>query len=194
MKKIYSFLLVATLLLGMGGVAFAYDDGGAVNVKETSGGSPADAVRVYQLVRYPAVDAGGPENSLSAGDVVVWDTNSDDGVTVNSTHKATMSCDAVAGVVVSTVLTGDVNSSTSSAAGDLGRKNWGYIQTYGYNASCKIAGVVPFAGAPLCASPTDEHYAMTADSGTEAVRRRLLGFAYDTQAATGSAEVFVNTR
>ncbi len=192
MKKIYSILL-ALFVLG-GGIAFAYDSDGNVHKEEGSGASIADAVRVYQLVRYPSVEAGGVRNFLSSGDVVVWDTNSDDGVTVNLTSMVGQSRDAVAGIVVSSTITGDTASGT--AVQDIGHKNWGYIQTYGLCSVAKITGVVAFAGQPIGADATNPGYAVAIDSATATVRTVPLGFAYDSQATitTSGGKVFIKNR
>ncbi len=175
-----------------GGVAFGYSDDGNTNRKESSGGTAADPVRIYQLVRYPVTNASSVvsvSNVLSAGDVVVWDTVSDDGVTVNAVNAGGMSRDAVAGVVVATI-TGDVGA--VDAVTDIGRKNWGYIQTYGLCTHSKAVGAIAFAGQSLTASSTPG-YAVVIDTGSTSNAARL-GFAYDTSAATGAVEMFVDVR
>ena len=184
-KLIYSFI-ITSFLLG-GGVAFAYDDGGLVNKIESSGGYADDAVRVLQLVRYPEIDPNRP--SISAGDVVVWDTISDDGVTVNYLDKAG-SVDSVAGVIVSaTIPTADASG---TAAQTTGRRNWGYMQTYGLNTNVQIEATT-VAGQSLTVHPTHNGFATPADDDT--VVARVFGFAYDAESSdTAAGEAFINAR
>jgi len=186
MKKLFYSFLLASFLIG-GGVAIAYNDGSAVNNKEASGGSAADPVRVYTLVRYPnTTDVG---VALSAGDVVIWDCVSDDGVTVNLVTVAGSS-DAVAGVVVSsTIPTAD---QANTAAGDIGRRNWGYIQTYGVNSTVNIISGPAVAGQSLIASDT-ARYATSGVTVQAATQKRTLGFAYDAS-SSGQSEAFIMTR
>lgn len=188
MKKLFLLLIIAASLFG--GNAFAYNDDGNVNIKETSGGSNADPVRVYMLVRYPEIQASANFLALSAGDVVVWDTISDDGVTINRVQASGQSRDAVAGIVVATI-TADVAS--SSAVNDIGRKNWGYIQTYGICTTAKTSSAINFAGQNIAASNTSGFVTAIEQAAANNNAARL-GFAYDTASAGASVEVFINTR
>lgn len=197
MKKLFRFFLIAAFILGGSVSAFAYQDDGNVHSTESSNATAADPVRVYQLVRYPVTAAGNSTSvstTVSAGDVVVWDTVSDDGVTINVVNAGSQSCDAVAGIVVSPTITGDTGA--VSAVSDIGHKNWGYIQTYGLNTTAKITGAVVFAGQALAADPTTPGYFTGITSGANAqINRTRAGFAYDTQGSTSSSvEVFVNLR
>ena len=193
MKKLFAILSAFVLVSSF---AYAYDDGGKVNVKETSGGSVTDPVRIYTLVRYPefALD----ERALSAGDVVVWDPISDDGVTVNLVGRGglTISTDVgVAGVVVSTSIpTADIQS--SSASGDMNRRNWGFIQTYGfcddvmYSTDNGNASV----GEGLVASRVNPRYATHISSSASAATG---GFAAALDAASSNSngnDAFIKTR
>ncbi len=193
MKKFYSLLLA--LLVLSGGSAFGYQDDGNVNNKEISGGTAADPIRVYELVRYG--ESGANASSISAGDVVVWSLVSDDGVTIGlnsvvGAFGAVLSNDAVAGVAVGTIPTAETAGNTAVA--DLGRRNWGYIQTYGYNSAVKVDGSTILAGSGLRAS-ADPRRAGIGSAATGSVGGGPLGFAFDaTSASSDAAEVFIRTR
>ena len=123
------FVIALTLLTTMlfGGVSFAYDypvEPGIV--KRVNGTSQDTTVRVYKLVRNSSAHHN--QSGMSADLLVVYDTNSDDGVSVRTT---TTSCDgAIAGIIVTSIPTSDAISGTS-AADDAGRRNWGYMLVHG---------------------------------------------------------------
>ena len=124
MKKI---LLVLALALSVAAPAFAIDQPGFQNyvIKRGVGSSQGDAVREVKLVRFSqqAQNASG----LVSGDLVVWDTNSDDGVSIRTT---TTSADAsIAGIVATAISTAD--SVQNSAQEGAGRRNWGWIVVSG---------------------------------------------------------------
>lgn len=190
-------LLILALVLLSSALAFAYSDDGQVNLKESSGGLASNPVRVYTLVRYPQSDPIGAK--LSAGDVVLWDTVSDDGVTVNVFGQAG-SVDSVAGVVVSaTILTQD-GTGALSADTSLGFRNWGYIQIYGFNDNAKVKGsgtttVSVTAGGPLCQDPNTARYAMLCTQAGIGASMPVFGFAYDAESSdNNSAEIFIRNR
>ena len=190
MKKLIYGFLIASMLFG-GGVAFAYDDGTVINTKEESGGYASDPVRVYQLVRYPETSAGDSNinNALSTGDVVVWDCVSDDGVTVN-VLLASNSQDAVAGVVVSANISTD--QIATSASEDVGRRNWGYIQTYGFNDTVKV-GDATLAGQALEVGTGNlARWAVASNQNTGSGVQ--FAFAYDVETKNTSADVFIRNR
>lgn len=184
MKK--QIIALFAILALIGNVAYAYDADGNANVKRQVDGAPAYfAYREYQLVRYPA---SGNQISLSAGDVVLRDCISDDGISVNLASQGT-SVDAVAGVVVSaTIPTADVVGTTAQT--DFGRRNWGYIQVKGLCTYANVNGGTATSGSSLIASSTLPRYA-TASTGSAATTQRLLGFAYDAS-AQGQSEVDIN--
>lgn len=180
-KQIIALFAILTLI---GNVAYAYDADGNANTKRETNGAPGWLpYREYQLVRYGATSQGITLN-LSAGDVVVWDCISDDGVSVNLVGTAG-SADAVAGVVVSTTIpTADTVGTTAQT--DFGRRNWGYIQVRGYNTNVNMIGTVS-AGVGIKASDT----ARNADdaSGASGVNKgRPMGFVMD---ANSDGEVVI---
>ena len=197
MKKFLFSILLAISLVGSG-LAFAYNDGGAVNNKEMSNGSPADPVRNYVLVRWPEVTTGDSQlatgNALSAGDVVVWDCLSDDGVTVNISSVIS-SADAVAGFVVATI-TQDTVAAVSAVA-DIGHRNWGFVQNYGpILAGAKTSGTLTAGQAIAPGSGNLARYAVPAQGTvTQTNTRVIFGFAYDAESGTNTAaDVFVRNR
>jgi hypothetical protein len=175
-KYIVSFVALLTLVSGS---AFATQDsdGRASDKREIAGAPGFVPYKEYQLVRYADVAAN--QSSLTSGDVVVWNCVSDDGVTIDLVG-ATNSADAVAGVVVSTVI------QTAEAVGmtpgiDYGRRNWGWIQVKGYNTNINMVGTAPAAGGAIKASDTARN-ADRALGNSSAVK--VMGFAYDNSTDT----------
>lgn len=120
-------LLVAILGLLVSTSAYAINNPDMANyeIRRGTGGQQADAQRSVRLVRFG--NRGANVSSLVSGDVVIWDTLSDDGVTIATT---TTSADgAIAGIVCTTIPTAD--GSANTAFDDQGRRNWGYIITSG---------------------------------------------------------------
>ena len=191
MRKLSILLSLAILLSG--GVAIAYQEASDPGIKEASGGTVAQGVKVYQLVRNP--NAGANDATFVSTDVVLWDTISDDGVTVNKTTDLgiTTSTDAVAGVVVGEIPSAEAVGVVNSAADDLGNRNWGYIQTYG--VALAKSGEVQVGGA-LGAGPVAVRANRLGAIGTQD-GTSTLGFALDAVASTQGEtviEVFVRTR
>lgn len=188
------------MLLGGSINAFAYTDDGEIHNVEGSSASTADPVRNYMLVRFG--EQGVNTAGLTQGDVVVWDIASDDGVSVNVVDvggQPSVSNDAVAGVVISpTIPTQDGAGNT--AAQDIGRRNWGYIQTYGLNndANVSVGTADPSctAGDGLRASGTAKNASCIPTSTIPASGGgATLGFIYDTVTSTqADTEIFIRTR
>lgn len=184
-KRIFSLLALLTFV---GGIAFAYDTDGNTSRKREIDGAPATfPYREYQLVRYS--EEGSNQSPLSAGDVVVGDSVSDDGISVGLVGTAGSS-DSVKGVVVSaTIPTRDVLGLTSSS--DFGRRNWGYIQVKGFCSTVNVSSGNANAGTTLIASGTLPRYATAAHSSVF-VGERQLGWAYDASAGGGGNKVEIN--
>lgn len=92
-------------------------------------------VRVIKLVRNSSQDPN--TGIISAGSVVVYDTVSDDGVSVRMT--TTSGDGAIAGIAATLIETSD-NVNTTSAGNDEGRKNWGWSVVHGKADATAIAG------------------------------------------------------
>lgn len=182
MKK-YIVSLVALLTLGYAGYAHATaSEGAGPSTKREIAGAPGYVpYKNYQLVRYgeanPAISV-----PLSAGDVVVWDTVTDDGVTIGLVG-ITGSVDSVAGVVVGgNIVTAE--SAGLTASQDYGRRNWGWVQVEGF-ATVNITSGPP-AGGAIVASAARARFA-TGAVGTNLQPQVVIGFAYDA-ASSGSSE------
>ena len=191
MKSIKYFILVLSVLFGIASqnVSYAYNADGNPNEKREIDGAMASVpYREYQLVRFAENNLVGVQ--LTAGDVVVRDCVSDDGVTVGLAGTVG-STDAVVGVVVSpTIKTCDITGSTVIT--DFGRRNWGYIQVKGYCATVNITGGPAIAGGTIIASATPRFAtADYANAGTvDSSKGRSMGFAYDASVtAVGEAEI-----
>jgi len=178
MKKLL-LSLVAALVLIQGGVSYATQDEGqtGANTKRSNGSALGYVpYKELQLVRWGENGPSPTNGNLSAGDVVVWDCVSDDGVTI-ALVGSTNSSDAVAGVVVSTVIQ-SADSVGTTASIDYGRRNWGYIQVRGYNTNVNMVGTAPAAGAAIRASDTARNAEASGTSGGS-LKGRVIGFAYD---------------
>ena len=90
----------------------------------------AQAHKIFRLVRF--VPTGGSNTSIgiSPESIVIWDTVSDDGVTV--TTSTTSGDNAVAGVIAATTVTPEYGCLGNTATTDAGKRNWTWLQTYGY--------------------------------------------------------------
>lgn len=183
MKKYVVSILTLVVLFGTmsGNVSYATQDEGTsgANAKREISGAPGFVpYRQYQLVRWGENGPNPTGGNLSAGDVVVWDCVSDDGVTI-ALVGATNSVDAVAGVVVSTrIQSVEVTGTTPGV--DYGRRNWGYIQVSGFSNKVNVINGPTIAGGALVASATARNAtaATLAPSGSVGTQR-VMGFAYD---------------
>lgn len=127
MRKYLVIALTLFTTMLFGGVAFAIDLPNEPGmIKRMTGTSQDTTTRVYKLVRNSSANHNQP--SMSADLLVVYDTNSDDGVSVRVT--TTSGDGAIAGIIVTTIPTSDAVSGTS-AADDAGRRNWGYMLVHG---------------------------------------------------------------
>lgn len=192
MKK-YIVSFVALLTLGYAGYAYcqANEGAGPNNKREIAGAPGYLPYKEYQLARWgeanPAISV-----PLSAGDVVIRDTVSDDGVTIGLVGIAG-STDAIAGVVVGgNIMTAETAGLTASQ--DYGRRNWGWIQVKGYNSVTNITGGGG-AGTALIASSVARYATGTNPSlvsgGSATMPPRIMGFSYDA-ASQGRSEAEID--
>jgi len=132
MKNLFRFFLVALFIVGLVYSAEAVTNDYAsqnVEILGASGGALGTTPpTVIMKVRYSRMDAT-PQSSGSviSGDVLIWDTNSADGITVSRCVVDSPN-DTVyfAGVAVTDILSAD---STSTIAVT---RNWGYMAVKGY--------------------------------------------------------------
>jgi len=128
MKKIVFLALALFLILGQVAFAFEYQYPGPGD-KFGQGKFPDEPHKTFRWVRYIPRVEGDNIIFLSRDSIVIWDTNSDDGVTVTTT---TTSMDIrVAGIAVVSILSNEKGTAGNSATQDIGKRNWGWIQTYG---------------------------------------------------------------
>ena len=135
MKNLFRFLLVALLVVGFAYAAEASNDYAAQNVEilgVSGGASGTTPPTLIMKVRYGytcqiAQDSNG---NISSGDVLVWDYNSADGITVS---KCIADVDGAgdylqhfAGVAVTNITSADTTAKKGI------ERNWGYIAIKGY--------------------------------------------------------------
>lgn len=114
-KKIFTF--IAILLFVSGGLAFAGSD------QLGAGGYPSEPHKIFRFVHNSTSSA------LAIRDVVVWDVDAGaaNGISVATTSISPDS--TVAGILVEAIPAQALNS--NSATDDIGKENWGLMQTYG---------------------------------------------------------------
>lgn len=151
----------------------------------------SDPHRIFRMVRFVQPSATfGSAATLEANSIVVWDVTNDDGVTVTT---SIISSDAtVAGVIATNALTQDTSGNT--AAQDIGKDNWTWLQTYG-SATVNFAptvGTVNVAGAQFGTSTTLGEAAMCVYNSGRADLNGCAGIAYDSATAgDDDVEVFI---
>jgi hypothetical protein len=133
MKNLFRFAFIALLIVGLATSAYAVKNNYASNnvVIFGASGGPSGTTPPTEIVkvRYPtqcllANNSGG---NVSSGDVLIWDTNSADGVTVSKDIlDAPTDSAAFAGVAVVDILTADSSGTTGQ------ERNWGYMAIKGY--------------------------------------------------------------
>lgn len=140
MRHIKSLSLALLALVMLAGTSFAFvnppDPDIIAEKKGVSGKKVWEQAAVVLLVRNAHAGLSGTMNILSE-DAVIYDTNSDDGVTVRLT---TTSADgALAGIAVTAITSSDAATGTA-ASDDWGRRNWGYILVHGKCTAKAVAG------------------------------------------------------
>jgi len=188
MKKRIFLSIVAILLIA--GVAFAlpgYRMSPGTGDILGQGKYQQDPHKIFRMVRYvPPTYAGSA--TLAADSIVTWYLVDDDGVTV--TTSTTSHDSAVAGIISVQALTPDVDGNT--AAEDVGKRNWTWLQTYGL-AQVNVTTTITTAGEAMGTSGTAGEAAPFLPSVTQPALNGNAGFFYDS-AATGADDVecFIN--
>lgn len=186
MKKM---MLVFALLFTFAGTSHAIDFPTDIGeIKSVKGGRQSEPSRVYKLVRY--ADEGNNTATISSGTAVVYDTVSDDGVTIGLSTTAGSA--SFAGIAVTSIYTSDTSGSTS-AADDEGRRNWGYIIVHGPTTANTTSGADGTAGDAFYISGDSGKVgkAPVLTSATTVSVARSGGFFMDTFSAATSVDVFV---
>jgi hypothetical protein len=194
MKKIKFLVLAFLLAFSYAAPAFAIDDPDYANVIKLrgTGGRAGDSTRLIKLVRNS--NAGPSTASISSRDAVIYDTTSDDAVSVTLT---TTSADgAFAGIACTSIQSSDATSGTS-VYDDEGRRNWGWIVVHGKADAKVTAGGTNGAAAKQVFITSSDSGAITGPNASDAVASGKVysasgGFFFDTADTTSSAvEVFV---
>ena len=149
--------------------------------------------KIFRMVRYVPVTWSGSA-TLSADALVIWSLTEDDGITI--TTSTTSGDSAVAGIMATLCLTPDVTGNT--AAQDVGKDNWGWLQTYGL-AQCNLAGgagvtdhILHGAGEAIGTSAKAGEMCPFTGQSTDARSQGMAGFAFDAAAAgLDDVEVFI---
>jgi hypothetical protein len=122
-KKI--FLLFIAVLLLLGGLPLVYAAPASQNIRDFSGSGGASGITPpTEVVRVRYGASGNSIAGLSSGDVVVWDLNSADGITIS--RCTVTNAMSYAGVLVTDIATADSSSVLGSS------RNWGYMAVKGY--------------------------------------------------------------
>lgn len=197
------YLVLIGLLLAIGvGVANAgepqFADWYNKSKYAQQGGKAGDAnTVVLQYVRFGDNDQ--DNTFISSGDVVVYDTNSDDGVTVRLT--TTSNDGAIAGILATAISTSD-NTTGTSWRDDWGRRNWGWIVVHGMTrANCTVAGTNGVAAGGAFVTSADAGQvtglepsgaAVAGNGVTNAARTARGGFFMDAaDTSSGKMDVYV---
>lgn len=133
--KLTALSLLMAFGLGLSVAAYAYPDpilkgwdNKSKFAQQVAGAGGTTQVTTLKWVRHSSQ---GPNIAgIASGDVVVYDTVSDDGISVRLT---TTSADgAIAGIAVTAIPSSDnATGSTGTAFDDYGRRNWGWILVHG---------------------------------------------------------------
>lgn len=131
-RKIIS---IAFVILLIGGIAFSLTPGykkspGTGEIRSHTG-FPYDPPKTFRLVRYVQTNATWGDNDILTKDcIVAWSTTDADGITVTETGITQDS--TVAGVLAQSVHTQKAANDGNTATQDYGKRNWTWLQTYGY--------------------------------------------------------------
>lgn len=159
------------------------------SIKKNAGGDRIVPVRVLKQVRFSSQNQNGPD--VAVGNVLVYDTNSNDGVSVRLT--TTSGDAAIAGIAATIIQTAD--NTQPALADSNARRNWGWIVVHGPATATVDGAGGASAGNPWMAS-ADSGEVMTPVLGTggnydNAARRQRLGGFFMGTPADGEADVFV---
>lgn len=197
-------LFLAMLLMVMAcSTSFAFDEftGNSNTQLRNVGGRQSDPVVVLKLVRNASRDAAATgfisTTGFQSGDALIYDLNSDDGVTVSYTI---VSGDAAfAGIAAGLIPSADTAS--SAVSDDNGRRNWGWIVI---NGRCLAKTTAGGAGAPTAGQPfytSTDTGAITSYTGAttgtyvDAVvvaKKRAGGFFFNADAGSSQSVVYVD--
>ena len=178
MRKLFS--LVLALVVMFGGVSYA-------ELQTDKGTTRGQAGANSQFF----VARNGRVTGISADRVVIWDTTSNDGVTVTTT---TTSADRlVAGVTIDAIP--GVTSDNTAASG-LSQNNWGRVKTYGRHANVLTAASEPSSAGQLVITSSTAGAVTGTNSdtiGKVSGDGQMVGVALEAASST-LVDVFVRTQ
>jgi len=186
MKK-YLFAFVAMTL--MAGNAYALNSPDDPGTYEGAGFTRDTDPKVYRIVRNPL--SGVDSSAFATGDVLIWDTISQDGVTVNLVGNTDISVsnDAVAGVAVASIPTAGLAVAVD-AKSDRNKDNWGVMITRGRALTTAGAEVITVGEGLRAGATAGQAAGIAGSTGTSA----SLGFALEASASgTNEIQVYVRT-
>jgi hypothetical protein len=207
MKKLFIVALIALFVAGAIGVGYAVNPAGpgaSGDVMGMQGRYAGDAHRTFRLVRLGAASTTTwvSQSALTAGQLVIWDTTANpygaDGVTVTTTTTSQDS--RIAGMIITAVPTPDANQLqgemvVTTASEDVGRPNWGWLQTYGLSAQKATATEAVVVGNAIAASTTAGQMgpfgAATGTVYSNPGSQGNAGFTEETIAAAGTGYIFL---
>lgn len=176
MRKIF-FILFAVLFIA--GQVLAATPGYRMNPGTGDilgqGKYQQDPHKIFRMVRYKPPTWDG-SSTLAADSIVIWNldnTYGDDGITVTTT--TTSSDSAVAGIIVTQALTPDADSTT--AAEDVGKRNWTWLQTYGKSQVDVL--LAAYSGAAMGTSTTAGEANPHQGGEVNYLAQGIAGFFYD---------------
>lgn len=175
MKKISIFMLALTLCFGLGMSESLAD------VQIDSGQTKSTSAKKFFIGRVGRISSYNNGNVISAGSIVVWDSASDDGVTVFT--STTTGDNLVAGVTIDAI---PGSSRDNTAVEDDAYPNWGRIQTWGLHNSVRVTVANLSVGDALKTSAT----AGSASNG-DSTSADIVGVALDTSSAVGTIQVML---
>ena len=131
MKKYIIVALIAIFAVGLAVEGYCINPSGPNKPGDIAGmltgRRASDPQRTFRLVRWAPTSGTIP---LTADSIVIWETTTyGDGVTIAT--STTSGDSRVAGVLVTAINSGDVTAQVRLASDDVGRINWGWLQTYG---------------------------------------------------------------
>jgi hypothetical protein len=195
MRKSLTLGLLSLVLFAGNALAFTNPPEPSIiaEKKGVSGRKMGEQAAVIMLVR----SSHSTPNSvtINSGDAVVYDTNSDDGVSIR--HTTTSADPAFCGIAVTAILSSDATSG-NNAYDDWGRRNWGFVLVHGKTFANLTAGGGNGAavGAPLITSGDAGAVTTTVSvvsngvgSVAEAIARSKGGFFYDSLASDATTTV-----
>lgn len=172
MRKILSLVLIASFVCV---AAFAGPTRPGAGFIPPNGGYPFDPPKTFRLVRFDHDTQQSDLDVMTAGSVVVWNTDHADGVTV---MDSVITADSRVAGLLATDVYGQLSADDgNTAVEDYGKRNWVYLQTYGYNEDVIAYDEAATTGDAAIVSATAGRLARHGGStlGTDAANQGILG-------------------